>query len=542
MIKKVFNWKELIIKAYILSVLKTFVGKMLFLKIISDQATLRQLKMMMKLVDKFMTRPQVKKSNVNWQKRIDMIRSFKCRSKIIMNFIENITITDGSLQLKERDWNFKHKPLLNAIKSQIGKYAYLDGEVHTLKLLTTENEHMKTFVALKKVGDRYKIVISDYIKTTKGYQKMSVTFHKDRMYFTSSESYGVSIFKYKGRPISGGLCNIPKISYPLFEEVFRYIGIERKYAHITDGNIFDYLYYPYVDKNILCAFSIAYGNRHPDYVKLFKPVLDLDPTDPSFMKKFWEILKIPKILRKESVEYIKTYLTMRDKADDAINLRIILLIKSLNDKMGWRRGPYTSYGDIDFCLNYVVPKGNFKDIERMISSNPDYISDCIGLYASIRNLMNPGGFIIFNREILDIQLRDLHDFLVRKTMDLKNVEKRLFIYDKQSVFKGLKEIILKDGYTIKIPRTQKDLVYLGDVLHICVGHVETYGINIQHKKIYILPVYKNNIPYGCVEYNRKNGEIVQARLKYNEEMSSSDNLCYIKIKDICEKIYQKEVK
>lgn len=543
MIKKVFNWKELIIKAYILSVLKTFVGKMMFLKIVSDQVTLRQLKVMMKLVSKLMNSPQVKKSRVNWQERIDMIKSFKCRSKIIMNFIENITIEHDSLQMT----NFEYKPLLNAIKNQIGKYAYLDGEVQTLKMLITETDSVKTFISLKKIGDKYKIVISDHMKQMKGYQNMSVTFHKDRMYFTSSESYGVSSYKYQGRPISGGLCHIPKIAYPIFEEVFSYFGIERKYAHITSGNIFDYLYYPYVDKNILGAFSTAYesGLRfpcyNPEYRDLFKPALSLDPTDPGFMKKFWEVLKIPKILRSESEKYIEAYLKIKNKVDDTINLRIVLLIKLLNDKMSWRRAIHAYDDDIDFCLNYIVPKRNFKDVEKMISSNPDCISDCMGLYSSIKAHMNPGRFIMFNREIVNIQLRDLHDFLVRKSMDLKDVKKRLFIYDKKSVFKGLKEVDLKDGYTIKIPRTQKDLIYLGDSLSICVGHVDAYGTNIQYKEIYILPVYKNNAPYGCVEYNRKNGHIVQSRLKYNAEMSS-DSICYNKIKNVCEKIYQKEVK
>lgn len=129
------------------------------------------------------------------------------------------------------------------------------------------------------------------------------------------------------------------------------------------------------------------------------------------------------------------------------------------------------------------------------------------------------------QKVLSSHLRDLaHDRLrrVRTFEELTSLLANLYNFSCQEDFKLPQERILYLegkkvlGLEVHVPKTNYELIELGNSLHICVG--EGYYANlVRNKNSFIIILRNKERSVYCVELDRRSLEVKQAKSFFNDE-------------------------
>ena len=115
------------------------------------------------------------------------------------------------------------------------------------------------------------------------------------------------------------------------------------------------------------------------------------------------------------------------------------------------------------------------------------------------------------KDIKDIKL--LHEFLSNRI--IRYIEQKDFPLEQDNIY-FLESFSFKD-LNLYVPKTNHELISIGDELDICVGD-GYYSESIKNKEIFIITLKSNDTHIYCIEWNILYKSIIQCNTEKNKEM------------------------
>ncbi|MEA2017122.1 MAG: PcfJ domain-containing protein [Campylobacterota bacterium] len=189
-----------------------------------------------------------------------------------------------------------------------------------------------------------------------------------------------------------------------------------------------------------------------------------------------------------------------------VNIAIRLLLLDFNHFFT----EIIDHNSLEYFLQYLTKNYSDKQIENLLKSylkqEMFWFLDSLDLFAELNDEMRD------NFMKVSCRYDALHDEIVsyhRLIMEQKLLDTKYIYTNKQN-----KANITIESYTVKLPITGKELYDWATRLHNCMAG---YSSLIEQCKTTIYGFFKNEQIIFAVEI--KNGKIVEARAKYNEELS-----------------------